>query len=177
MKRSYGEGNIEKRGENRFQLRYRVNKRRFKKTFHGTLADAKKELRAILHSGDTGEHIAPDRGTLAEWAALWIETGAAGQRRTKVGARAIQRYAQLLRTHVLPILGSVKLQQLDPTDIDKLYLSLEGKIAPRTARHVHSVFNALLGAAVRQRKLTVSPMKGREQYSVAGRKQPRHRSR
>jgi integrase len=158
-RRSYGEGNIEKRGENRFQLRYRVNKKRFKKTFHGTLADAKKELRAILHSGDTGEHVAPDKGTLAEWAALWIETGAAGQKRRKAGARAIQRYAQLLRTHVLPTLGCVKLQQLDSTDIDKLYLVLEGKkIAPRTRRHVHSVFNACLGAAVRTKKLHVSPM-------------------
>lgn len=29
---------------------------------------------------------------------------------------------------------------------------------PRTARHVHSVLNACLGAAVRTRKLAISPM-------------------
>ena len=48
--------------ENNFRLRYRIGKQRFVKTFHGTLADAKKELRALLRSGDTGEHVAPRQG-------------------------------------------------------------------------------------------------------------------
>ena len=59
---------------------------------------------------------------------------------------------------MLPTLGERKLQQIDSTDIDKLYLSLEGKIAPRTARHVHSVLNACLSAAVRTKKLAINPM-------------------
>lgn len=63
-------------------------------------------------------------------------------KKQKVGERAIERYNQLLRTHVLPTLGEYKLQQIDSAHIDKLYPSLEGKIAPRTARHVHSVLNA-----------------------------------
>jgi len=56
------------------------------------------------------------------------------------------------------MLGAVKLQKLHATDIDKLYLSLEDKIAPRTARHVHSVLNACLSAAVRTAKLARNPM-------------------
>lgn len=54
------------------------------------------------------------------------------------GARAVERYDQLLRTHVLRTLGKYKLQQIHSTDIDKLYLNLEGKIAPRTVQHVPS---------------------------------------
>lgn len=157
-RRAHGDGGIDQRSENNFRLRYRIGRKRYSKAFRGTLSDAKKELRALLRSGDTGEHVAPDKGTLASWAKQWIEAGAPGRKRQAVGARAIERYDQLLRTHVLPVLGECKLQQISSANIDKLYLSLEGKIAPRTARHVHSVLNACLGAAVRTKKLAISPM-------------------
>ena len=153
--RAHGDGGIERRGKTSWRLRYRIGKVRYEKTFSGTLKEAKTELRKLLRSGDTGEHVAPDNATLAVWAKQWIEAGAPGRKRQAVGARAIENYDQLLRSHVLPVLGEHKLQQIDSTDIDKLYLSLEGKIAPRTARHVHSVFNACLGAAVRTRKLAM----------------------
>ena len=69
---------------------------------------------------------------------------------------------------MLPTLGERKLQKIDSTEIDKLYLSLEGKIAPRTARHVHSVFNACLGAAVRTKKLAINPMESTTKVPSAG---------
>ena len=157
-KRSYGDGGIDKRGKNSFRLRYRIGQKRYFKTVHGTLADAKKELRRLLRSGDTGEHVAPDKGTFAEWARQWLEAGAPGQKKRAAGARAVERYDQLLRTHVLPALGKYKLQEIHATNIDKLYLGLDGKVSPRTARHVHSVLNACLGAAARTRKIAINPM-------------------
>jgi integrase len=157
-KRSHGDGGIDQRGENNFRLRYRIGIKRFSKTFHGTLSEAKKELRAILRSGDTGEHVAPNKGTFAEWAKQWLEAGAPGQKKRAAGARAVERYDQLLRTHVLPAFGKHKLQEIHATDIDKLYLDLDGKVSPRTARHVHSVLNACLGAAFRTRKIAINPM-------------------
>jgi integrase len=157
-RRAHGDAGIYEQGKHSFRLRYRINGKRFSKTVCVTLSEAKKELRALLRSGDTGEHVAPDKATLATWARQWIEAGCPGRKRQAVGARAIERYDQLLRVHVLPTLGERKLQHIHSTDIDKLYLSLEGKIAPRTARHVHSVLNACLGAAVRTKKLAINPM-------------------
>jgi integrase len=155
-KRSHGDGGID--GENIFRLRYRIGKKRFAKTFHGTLADAKKELRALLRSGDTGEHVEPVKATFAGWAQAWTEIGCPGRNRAAVGNRSLERYTQLLRIHVLPVLGGYKLQDIHSTDIDKLYVSLEGKIHPRTARQVHSVLNACLSHAVRTKKLAINPM-------------------
>ena len=100
----------------------------------------------------------PDRITLAAWAEHWLKLGAPGQRRQQVGARSLERYEQIMRTHVLPVLGPYRLQQLQSTDIDKLYLGLEGKMAPRTARSVHTTLGACLGAAVRSGKLKINPM-------------------
>jgi integrase len=157
-RRSHGDGSIDQRGENSFRLRYRIDGKRYTKTIRGTHTEAKVELRNLLHSGDTGEHVAPTQGTLAEWAKQWIAAGAPGRSRTKVGQRAVERYAQLLNTHLLPTLGEYKLQKLANADIDALYIGLEGKISPRTARHVHSVFNACLNAAKRTKKIAVNPM-------------------
>jgi integrase len=139
-KREHGEGSIQKRGENTFRLRYRVNERRFEKTFHGTQADARKELRRLLKSGDDGDHVAPDKITVGQWVDQWLEAGAPGRRRKKVSQRSLERYGQLLRTHVKPALDDRPLQQLRAPEIDKLYTGLDGKIAPRTAHHVHVVF-------------------------------------
>jgi integrase len=158
MKRGHGEGGIYEQGENTFRIRYRVNGRRFNKTVTGTLSEARTELRRLLRSGDTGEHVAPNVDTLAAWATHWLAIGAPGRRRQKVGARSLERYSQILHTHVLPALGERKLQKIEAGDIDRLYIELEGKIAPRTARQTHSVLNACLNAAVRTGKLAISPM-------------------
>jgi integrase len=167
-KRKYGNGSIDQRSKNSYRLRYRIDNVPYAETFRGTEAEAKRRLRALLSSGDTGEHVAPDKTTLSEWAEHWISIGTPGRKRTKVGQRAIERYSQLLHTHVLPVLGERKLQKLNSTEIDKLYLSLDGKISPRTARHVHSVFNACLAAAKRTKKITVNPMEYVETIPSAG---------
>jgi integrase len=158
-RRSHGEGGIDARGPETFRLRYRIGGRRFTKTMRGTLGDAKKELRALLRSGDTGQHVEPDKMTLRQWVAKWIAAGAPGKRKKKASTRSVERYEELLETHVLPTLGDHRLQGgISATDIDALYVGLEQKIAPRTATHVHSVFNACLATAVRTGKLVRNPM-------------------
>ena len=157
-KRSYGDGGIDQRGENNFRLRYRIGKQRFAKTFHGTPAEARQELRRLLRSGDTGEHVAPDKATLAAWAQAWIDIGCPGRNRTAVGNRSLERYSDIMRLHVLPTLGDYKLQDIHSTDIDKLYIGLEDKLHARSAWQVHSVLNACLSAAVRTKKLAINPM-------------------
>ena len=157
-RRAHGDGGIYPQGKDTFRLRYRIGKKRFSQTVEGSLSDARRELRKLLRAGDTGEHVGPDRITLAAWVQHWINVGAPGRKREAVGARAIERYEQLLRTHVLPMLGERKLQDIRADDIDKLYLSLEGKVAPRTQRHVHTVLGACLFTAVRTKRLALSPM-------------------
>jgi integrase len=168
--RSYGDGGIDARGRDTWRLRYRVKRVRYVVTFHGSLSEAKKELRRLIRSGDTGEHIAPDKMTVKQWIDQWIAAGAPGRRKKRVGRRTLERYDELLRCHVVPTLGARPLQQLQATEIDALYQKLEsaGVIAPRTAHHVHTVFGACLGTAVRKRLITVSPMAYVEQVPSAG---------
>ncbi|MCW1990948.1 UNVERIFIED_ORG: integrase [Bradyrhizobium japonicum] len=159
-RRPFGEGGIDQRGEDVYRLRYRIGGKRFTKTIRGSLSEARKELRALIRAGDTGEHVDPVRLTVGAWIEQWLDAGAPGRRRKKVSQRTLERYAQLLRTHVTPTLGDKQLQKLRAPDIDKLYANVEskGKIAPRTAHHVHTVFGACLATAYRKGIVANNPM-------------------
>ena len=159
-KRPHGDGGIDERGENVFRLRYRVDGKRHAKTFHGTLTEARKELRKLIRSGDTGEHVAPNKTTVAAWVDRWLKAGAPGRRKRKVSQRTLERYEQLLNTHVNPKLGARPLQQLQATEIDKLYSDIAeaATIAPRTQHHVHVVLSACLATAARKGLLVANPM-------------------
>jgi hypothetical protein len=124
-RRGHGDGSIDQRGENRWRLRYRIDGKSHSKSICGTKGEATKELRRLLTSGDTGEHVDATKKTLRHWAAEWISMGAPGRKRRKVGARAIERYDELLRCHVFPTLGDRRLQALQSTEIDKLYVDLK----------------------------------------------------
>jgi len=145
MKRGHGDGGIDARGEDTWRLRYRINGKRYSKGFRGTRSEARKELRALIRSGDTGTHVEPDKITVAQWIDRWITAGAPGRSQKKAGRRTVERYSQLMRCHVTPTLGARRLQQLQATEIDGLYVALTGKLKPRTAHHVHIVLGACLG--------------------------------
>jgi integrase len=167
-KRSHGDGGIDTRGENVHRLRYRVGGKRFTKTFHGTLKEARKELRGLVRDGDTGDHIDPSKVTVGEWIDLWIAAGAPGRKKKRVGQQTLERYEQLLRVHVKPKLGDRPLQKLAATEIDELYSEREGKIAPMTLHHVHVTFNSCLSTAERKGLLKANPMRRAEQVPSGG---------
>ena len=129
-KRGYGEGQIVQRGENTWLCRYRVGGRRLAKTVRGTKTEAQRALRDLLHAGNKGEHVEPDKLTLGQWIDHWISIGAPGnKRRREVGQRTIERYGKLLRCHVLPTLGLRPLRQPKASEIDSLYVKLTEKIS------------------------------------------------
>jgi hypothetical protein len=55
-------------------------------------------------------------------------------------------------------LGERPIQKIQSNEIDKLYVSFQGKISDHTALMVHSVLCKCITAAVKQKKLAISPM-------------------
>ena len=122
--------------------------------------DAQNECARLVTEISSGSFIQTSKTTLGEWIEHWISIGCPGsKRRREVGPRTIERYAQLLRCHVIPTLGERPLQQLQSNEIDALYVRLGEKIAARTAHHVHTVLGACLGTAARTRKIARNPMR------------------
>ena len=157
-KRGHGDGGIDARGVNTWRLRYRINGRRYTETVQGTKAQAQKALRDLLHAADTGNHVAPDKMSVGQWIEHWLAIGCPGSRCREIGARARERYAQLLRCHVVPALGDRPLQQLQSAEIDDLYAQLSESMAASTLRYVHVVLSSCLGTAARTRRIIRNPM-------------------
>jgi integrase len=127
--------------------------------------EAQERCALLIADRSKGDFIEPSKLTVGQWIDQWLDAGAPGRRRKKVSQRTLERYGQLLRTHVKPILGARPLQQLRAPEIDKLYAGLEAeaKIAPRTAHHVHVVFGASLATAHRKGMIAANPMTRVEQ--------------
>jgi integrase len=158
-RRNWSEGSIVARGLDSWRLRFWHGGKRHSVTFKGTKADAREELRRLLHAGDVGEHIDPTRLSVGQWCERWLELGAPGRKGQKAGARTLVRYGSLLRSHVIPELGQLRLQKLSGAAIDDMYTALAAKdLAPRTRHHVRVVLGGCLGAAVRAGLLRANPM-------------------
>ena len=129
-------------------------------SFKGTKREAQIECARLISEMNSGEYVETSKLTIEQWIDQWLETGAPGKRQKKVSQRTLERYGQLLRTHIKPVLGDRLLQKLTETEIDKVYADIEAKgtIAPRTAHHVHVVFGSLLATALRKRLIAVNPM-------------------
>lgn len=167
-RRGAGDGTIDQRGENSWRLRYRIKGQRFSMTFHGSLTEARKELRRLLKSGDDGTHVAPEKMTLAVWVDRWLKLlerhpqHEGSRKRGLVNQRSLERYTDLMRNHVLPTLGHRPLQQVLPSELDNLYATLEQRLATRTVHQVHYVLGACFKSAVRKKLLATNPADGAE---------------
>jgi integrase len=180
---AYGSGTIDPSGEGSWRLRYRIDGRRYTKTVQGTRTAAQKELRRLLASGDEGKHIAPDRITLAQWADQWLallerkgkepvrskkEPSKSKRKRGRVSARTLERYSDLMRLHVKPILGNRPLQRITAAEIDALYINREQILAPRTVHHIHVALKACLAVAKRKKLIAANPADDAEAPTFEG---------
>jgi integrase len=157
----YGNGTIDKRGDNSWRLRYYINGRRFSKNVKGTRTEAARELRNLLKAGDDGTHVAPNRLTLTVWIERWLEL----KGRT-LAAQSAERYSALLKLHVIPTLGDRSLQKINATDIDTLFGTLSDKLSPRSARSVFVTLKSCLATAVKKGALSYNPADNAERAST-----------
>ncbi len=83
---------------------------------------------------------------------------------------------QHVNAHIVPHIGSVKLQKLSGAQVNALYakLTLEGKrdgksgLAPRTVHHVHTCLHKACKDAVRWGYLTRNPLEAADPPRTSG---------
>jgi hypothetical protein len=131
-------------------------------TVKGNRRAAEKELRRLLRTLDTGEHVDPSRMTVREWLTMWLATV-----REEVAPKSYERYAEIARNFLIPTLGNYALTKLVPSHIQKAYNGwatggrLDGKaggLAPQTRRHIHRILRTALARAVEQQVSLVIPL-------------------
>ena len=93
-------------------------KRRYtSKLVQGSKADARKALTALSQEVDRGVQVEPRKRTLAAYLEEWLKTSA----KPRVSENTFRDYEKHLRRHVIPALGSKRLEQVTPGQIRALY--------------------------------------------------------
>ena len=122
-------------------------------TIRGTKKDAETKLAELQHRLDTGSYIKPDKITLGQFLDRWLKDYAW----PSLSAETAQAYDIMARTHLIPALGFIPLQQLTATHIQAYYTEKltsgrrdgQGGLSPRTVRHHHRLLHVLLESAVK----------------------------
>jgi integrase len=143
-RRDHGDGGIDERGPERWRLRWRVEGRRYTKSFRGSIGEARKELRRLLKSADDGRHVAPDKITVERYLTDWLASD------TGISPKTRERYQGLLRLQIAPHLGTVGLQNLRPAQVSAWHnVLLKTGLAARTVGHAHRLLHTALAHAAR----------------------------
>lgn len=112
-----------------------------------TQKEVARKLKEATASMDKGTYTTPEKLTVAQWLEIWRETYLAG---VKQYTRA--SYEGIIKNHLVPGLGAVRLDQLDPHQIQRFINGLE--LSPKTVKNIHGVLHAALRQAVLLRYVT-----------------------
>jgi integrase len=150
-------GHVRRRGERSWELKYDIEadesgKRKTRyASFKGTKRDAEIELAKLVAAAAQGDQVDPSKITVSEFLDRWERDWATGN----VSPKTLERYIELMRLHVRPRIGTIRLQKLRLVDLNNLYATLlregrgdAGGLAARTVGHVHRVFHGALARAL-----------------------------
>ena len=140
-------GTIRPRGKGTYALAVYIgrnpksgNPRHWHVTVHGTKKEAEAELARMIRAVETGTELDPARLTVSEYLEHWLQV-----RQPKIKPRTHERYAEVFRLHVTPVIGNVRLAKLKPLHLESVYQKARAKgLSEQTLLHIHrAVFTAL----------------------------------
>jgi integrase len=136
-KRAHGDGSLYKRKDGRWCGQYTVQTStgpKLKYVYARTKAEAAAKLRKAMADRDAGLHFADQNQTLGDYLDRWLSNSVRGS----VKKRTFERYEEMVRIHIKPLLGTKKLGKLRPADVQHLYRErLDSGLSAGTVRHVH----------------------------------------
>ena len=174
-RRANGEGNIRKRKDERWKGRYTAgydaNGKAITKNVLGkTQAEVKDKLRAAIEDSKKLDPVKAGSYTLEQWLKLWYTVYVDPQVRYSTK----EFYHNAIDHHIIPKLGSVKLEKLAMLQIQQFYNELlkngrvqkknqpelkEHGLSPRMVQCVHVVLNKALEYAVEEKLILANPAK------------------
>lgn len=143
------EGSIYQRGDGLWvgvvHLGYDVGKRRRKYLYGKTRREVQERLTKTLSDRQKGLPVTSERLTVGQYLERWLQDVA----RPGLRPLTFRGYERIVRVHLLPTLGHIRLAKLTPQDVQALLNARQaaGK-APRTVQSIRAVLRRALGQAV-----------------------------
>jgi integrase len=129
-------------------------------SFRGTKREAQVESARLISESKKGTLVDPSRENVTAFLERWV-AHMAGQ----VSPRSLERYAELCRKNIAPLIGGIPLTKLQPANISQAYAKAltsgrrdgQGGLSPRTVTHMHRVLREALQQAVHWQLLIRNP--------------------
>lgn len=146
-KRGNGEGSITRRKDGLYMARYTVQTATGpkRKTLYGkTRVEAAAKLSKALTDREGGLTYDAGKQSVGEYLGRWLSDSVMDT----VRQRTYERYESIVRVHLVPAIGRIKLKTLTPAHVRGLYRAkLDGGLAPRTVLHIHRILSKALKQA------------------------------
>jgi integrase len=148
-KRGNGEGSITRRKDGLYMARYTVEMpdgMRKRKTIYGKeREEVAEKLIEALSKRNRGLVFDADNLKLGEYLGRWLTDSV----RDTVRPTTFERYEQVVRLHIRPVLGKVKLKNLTSAHVRGLYRQkLDSGLSSRTVQYVHVTLHKALKQAI-----------------------------
>lgn len=129
-------------------------------SFRGNKRAAQIECARLISELRAGTYVEPSKATLAEFLDQWL-----AHMESQVSPRTHERYAELARKNIVPLLGTVALSKVQPIAISNAYAKArttgrrngKGGLSARTVHHMHRVLKKALSQAVKWQLLARNP--------------------
>lgn len=107
----------------------------------------------MIAQRDTGTTIQSGKITTGEFLNRWLRDHC----EPNLAPKTVLNYGQLIRTHILPHVGSIPLTRLRPLHIQAVYARIQASGRSRLAHHVHRVLKTALRAAMKWQLIVQNP--------------------
>lgn len=146
-KRAHGEGTIFfSDAQNRWVAEISTLEGKRKRKYARTQREAREWLQAQKQALKEGTIVVDEKVTLAEFIDRYIEDVASHTLR----ASTLTSYKSLIKHHIKPSLGHIRVSALSPAVVQKFYAEkLNSGLSKRTVQYIHSVLHKALNYAVR----------------------------
>ena len=129
-------------------------------SFKGGKREAQSECARLISEIKGGTYVEPSKLTVTQFLERWLDHAKA-----QVSPRTHERYCEIVRKNVIPVLGVIYLNKLRPAQISTAYSKSlvsgrrngKGGLAPTTVVYMHRLIKQALGQAVRWELLSRNP--------------------
>jgi integrase len=129
-------------------------------SFTGTKREAQIECARLIAELQGGTAIDASRETVAGYLKHWL-----AHKRTRISPRSYENYSEVARLQLVPLIGSIPVAKLRPTDIAGAYSkALEsgrrdgvGGLSPRSVHTMHRILSQAMKQAVRWQMIARNP--------------------
>ena len=141
-----------RRADGRYEGRVSVNGQ-VRSVYAKTAAECRKKMTSIQSDLDRGIYQAPSKITVDEWLNEWLTTFC---KSLKPYTRA--SYQGIIRNHIAKSIGSLKLQSVRATHVQRLFNEMEDDgLSPKTIKNVSAILHRAFGIALKQSMIATNP--------------------